>query len=60
MGREVATEKRNLVPLIGRLVVFLRMRGDSCLLGGVVNTNLALLQMIYVNKSPFKETQRTP
>ena len=50
IGREVATEERNLDPLAGRLVVFLCMTNPSVLIvggllpfrGGVINTNLAV------------------
>ena len=53
--REVATEKRNLDPLAGRLVVFLNcMTSPSFLIGGellpsrgkgLINTNLALISV---------------
>ena len=53
IGREVATEKRNLDPLAGRLVVFLHVTSPSFLIGGdsylleegvIINTNLASLE----------------
>ena len=62
IGREVATEKtektekRNLDPLAGRLVVFLHMTSPNFLIGGdsylleegvIINTNLALFSIIF-------------
>ena len=56
IGMEVATEKINLEPLAGRLVVLLSMKGslfffiggDSCLMGGVVGIIHIIYLYIYI------------